>query len=879
MIVRNEKDDLSDMVDLHPHCTKYPSPQRHYPRSSYKVPLLILLFFVILLIPLVPGEESTSRILYPSSVYQESEVIRVSEVPSVVIETSDGGLAFILEVSYPDISYHKKEAVVKTDSSGTVQWSRMFNLGSVLLQTKDNGFMLAGCEWPDNLTLVKMDNKGNTEWDRTYPLSCDLVDLIEVSDEGLILFNQQFIAKTDKSGNIQWMKKWEGNPEISSVFQTEDGGYIIAGSKLDEQTQNFWSDICLLKLDAQGVSQWNQSYQITSGEWKSMDWWSSPQCTVFQTSDGGFRITAHVCGYSGPLAWLIDTYSNGTSNFQKMIQWKNILTYDYYAKNTISFLSSDNGFVLVGTINAETNDIILAKTDLEGNLEWEKIVGEQDGHDEVCLVIPTNDQGFVLAWRKWDNDLRVFRKYTAVITKFNAMGDSQWTHGYNIELRDEEWINTLIETSDGGFSLAGLTSSYGSGLTDLWLVRTDDRGTIIWNASYGGAGDEIAESIIQTSDGGFVLVGSSTSYGRGQFDIWLVKTDSKGNLRWNQTYGSPMNEQGYFLEQTMDGGFALVGLQIPTNETGPYSAILVKTNHNGVMEWNQTYSIPYWMDPYQTSFLQTNDGGYIIISTNQLLKLDKDGDIQWNKSLDSIFYYGGTQNLDDYAIESVTQTADNGFLIGTIECPYLGSTALLKCTLVKLDEEGVIQWMKVWGNKGGQYYNFEALHLTDNGILAWLTFDVCDPSPNVGYLVTHIGLDGVSNWNKSFSDIRWRQSKKGNYYSLDSILSTDGAFIVTGYIQYSGISTINTGDSRDAWLAKVDTDGVFLWNKTYGTTGGFNIVVKQFPSNNSVSTITSGYATSTFSSNVSVRGFEIIHLFLGVILLKRRKKRKIKFGI
>ncbi|MFX1512725.1 MAG: hypothetical protein ACFFCQ_09075, partial [Promethearchaeota archaeon] len=129
--------------------------------------------------------------------------------------------------------------------------------------------------------------------------------------------------------------------------------------------------------------------------------------------------------------------------------------------------------------------------------------------------------------------------------------------------------------------------------------------------------------------------------------------------------------------------------------------------------------------------------------------------------------------------------------------------------MVKLDEEGLIQWMKVWGENCEEYYNYEALHITDEGILAWLTFNVCEPSVTKGYVISQIGLDGVTDWNKIYTVIDWRQRQKGSYYSLDSTLSTDRKFIVSGFIQY--------GTSRDAWLAKVDTNGIFLWNKTYGT--------------------------------------------------------------
>ncbi|MFW9904406.1 MAG: hypothetical protein ACFFFH_08750, partial [Candidatus Thorarchaeota archaeon] len=139
-----------------------------------------------------------------------------------------------------------------------------------------------------------------------------------------------------------------------------------------------------------------------------------------------------------------------------------------------------------------------------------------------------------------------------------------------IQMEKDQWNTTLggtegdgalsvIQTSDGGLTLGGWTASYGAGESDIWLVKTDSHGQYEWDTTFGGTKDEFALSVIQTSDEGFALVGRTYSYGAGGSDIWLVKMDSHGQHEWDTTFGGTKDEYGGSLIQTSDGGFVLVG--------------------------------------------------------------------------------------------------------------------------------------------------------------------------------------------------------------------------------------------------------------------------------------------------------------------------------
>lgn len=161
---------------------------------------------------------------------------------------------------------------------------------------------------------------------------------------------------------------------------------------------------------------------------------------------------------------------------------------------------------------------------------------------------------------------------------FNSVWASSplWSQTYGT--KGGEIAYSVIETSDGGYALAGVTFFVDTEGKDFLLVKTDAKGNMQWNHTYGGTNNDCAYDLIQTSDGGYAIAGYTRSFGATFTDFWLVKTDANGNSEWNQTYGGPENEVAHSLIETSDGGFALAG-----------EGFFVKTNEQGNMEWNRTY--------------------------------------------------------------------------------------------------------------------------------------------------------------------------------------------------------------------------------------------------------------------------------------------------
>ncbi|MFZ8835361.1 MAG: T9SS type A sorting domain-containing protein [Candidatus Caldipriscus sp.] len=355
-----------------------------------------------------------------------------------------------------------------------------------------------------------------------------------------------------------------GSEWAYSVQQTSDGGYIVAG-----YTESFGAgsnDFLLIKTDANGNIIWAKTYGGTSGDWA---------LPIQQTSEGGYIVAG----------W---TRSFGAGN----------------------------------------DDILLIKTDANGNIIWAKTYGGT-GSDMVYSFQRTYDGGYILV-----GGTRSFGagSLDAFLVKTDAFGNLQWAKTYGGGSNDEAY--SVQQTSDGGYILVGGTYSFGAGNEDVFLIKTDANGNIIWAKTYGGTSGDWAFRVQQTSDGGYILVGATASFGAGSSDIFLIKTDANGNIQWAKTYGGTSGDYAYTVQQTSDGGYIVAGWTRSFG-AGNDDILLIKTDANGNIIWAKTYGGT--SGDYAYTVQQTSDGGYIVpaftgsfgagSSDIFLIKTDANGDI------------------------------------------------------------------------------------------------------------------------------------------------------------------------------------------------------------------------------------------------------------
>ena len=275
-----------------------------------------------------------------------------------------------------------------------------------------------------------------------------------------------------------------------------------------------------------------------------------------------------------------------------------------------------------------------------------------------------------------------------------------WCQDFNVEWRsvfgaEGSDVGSFVQpTVDGGYVFVGTTDSFGAGETDAWLVKTDMYGNEEWSRTFGGEFADMGKSVRQTSDGGYIITGATRSFGAGKRDVWLIKTDMYGNEEWSRTFGGPEWEYGRSVEQTDDGGYIIAGYTNSFGVGSSYNIWLIKTNAGGALQWQKTFG-GRWKD-YGYSVQQTTDGGYIVTGETSsfgsgdydiwLIKTDAQGNMEWENTFGGIGVDRGRDGI---------QTADGGYIVTGYTTSF--GAGLEDAWLIKTDAQGNMEWENTFG--------------------------------------------------------------------------------------------------------------------------------------------------------------------------------------
>ena len=384
--------------------------------------------------------------------------------------------------------------ILTTSAEAVITFERTYGSansdeGNFVQETQDGGYIITGNTW----------SFGDTATDMAVKI---------------------YLIKTDAAGDTLWTQTYGGiYPDVgNSVQETRDEGYIIAGYTTSDMPVP--TDVYLIKTDAAGDTVWTQTYGGPD---------SDEGYSVQETRDGGYIIVGGTDFYRGEYA---------------------------------------------GEWGEEIFNVYLIKTDIAGDTLWTQTYGGRD-QDVGHSVQETRDGGYIIAGSTWSFGAGIFDVW---LIKTDAAGDTLWTQTYGGSDWDEGY--SVQETQDGGYIVVGYSTSFGTGSYDVYLIKTDAAGDTVWTQTYGGKDGDIGRSVQETQDGGFIIAGNTTSFGAGSSDVYLIKTDASGDILWTQTYGGKNSDVGRSVQETQDGGYIITGFTESFGAQG-HDVYLIKTDAQG----------------------------------------------------------------------------------------------------------------------------------------------------------------------------------------------------------------------------------------------------------------------------------------------------------
>jgi len=701
------------------------------------------------------------------------------------------------------------------DKAAAASWEKtygentyLFDYGRSVQQTSDGGYVFVGRSG-GVIYLVKTDADGNEIWSNTFGGSYAAWghSVQQTTDGGYILVGtivgppatrgDVYLIKTDPDGNEQWSKTFGGskNEWGNSVQQTTDGGYIIVGGTEYWIDEVLYDDVYLIKTDRNGNEQWNKILGRSDND---------VGYSVRQTTDGGY-IIAGMSNVEGSYdVYLLKTDSDGNELWDK--------TFGGSASDIGREVqqAEDGGYVIAGqtdSFGAGKGDVYLIKTDSDGNEQWSKTFGGS-GYDNGQSVQQTGDGGYVVAG---ESDSFGADHWDVYLIKVDPDGNEQWSKTFGGSSLERGY--SLGLTRDGGYIIVGETQSFGAdtsgaGTSNAYLIKTDSDGNEQWSKTFGRfiPNNEFGSSVQQTTDGGYIIVGTYREVHFSGSAVYLIKTDTNGNELWNKTFADEDDCWGRSVQQTRDGGYIIAGGCFFSRYGSVY---LVKTDAGGNEQWSNTFVVGDEGHSGATSVQQTTDGGYIVAGwalmfsgdDALLLKTDADGNEEWRKTFDG-------SGEDDG--NSVQQTSDGGYIIVGSSVSYNGSGEDSDAFLIKTDRNGNEQWRKIFFDADDDIaHGYSVQQTTDDGyIIAGY-----DHFKDTNYWVPYL-LKTDSNGNRDWYEFYWEgcgQWCDNGFYDVQQ--TTDGGYIATGYAE--NIEEF----SSEALLLKTDANGKTQWSETFGGNG------------------------------------------------------------
>ncbi len=756
--------------------------------------------------------------------------------------------------------------------------------------------------------LIKYSREGDVEWARSVggSNSEDIQSVVATSDGGYIAggnfrsssiqvgdyiltnnsssigYSDGMIIKYSREGAVEWVKSVGGNgvDYIYSISSTDDGGYIAGGNFRSSSIQvgdyiltNNSSSIdypdgMIIKYSREGDVEWAKS--VGGSDEDSIQ-------SVARTSDGGIIAGGYFEGSSIQVGdYTLTNNSSFTSYSEGMIikysaegevEWvRSVGGKDHEYINSVAE-TSDGGLIAGGYFedniqvgdyaltNNGSNDGMIIKYSAEGEVEWARSVGGED-YDEIISVAETNDGGLIAGGHFGSDKIQVGEytlmnsgSYDGMIIKFEEkeLVNVDVTKAEGIGGDDGDYINSVAETSDGGYIVGGafksdeiqmgehiLTNSsnesyYGY---DGMIIKYNTEGVIEWARSVGGSEGDYIESVAVTSDGGVIAggyfesssirVGEYTLTNSGGYDGMIIKYSAEGEVEWAKRVGGSSEEQITALTLTSDEGVIAGGyFKGASIQVGEYTL----TNNY-------------------------NSDEYDYYSDGMMIKYSAKGEVEWARNV------GGNNNDQ---ITTVISTIDEGYIVGgyfesdeiQVGKYILTNSGKEDGMLIKYSSNGIVEWARSVGGSDDDY--IESVELTSDGGTIVGGYFHSNKIQIGDYIFTKSGYKTISGgmiikYDKEGA-VKWAETIKGNSsVEIQGVMGTnDGGYIAGGYFKGASIQvgeyTLTNSGKEEGMLIKYSREGEVEWARRVGESGNEQITAVTSTSDGGV--IAGGYFDSS----------------------------------
>jgi hypothetical protein len=363
--------------------------------------------------------------------------------------------------------------------------------------------------------------------------------------------------------------------------------------------------------------------------------------------------------------------------------------------------TSDSGFVMVGSTSSFGNgntDIYIVKTDSLANLQWSKVIGKS-GIDIGRSVIESYDKGLIITGITNSSGAG---GYEVLLVKTDSAGNVLWENTFGGV--DWDFGISVVELPDKSIVIAGHTHSFGNGGTDIYLLKTDSEGNLIWSKTYGGDKDEETSSLILTNDNNLLIVGSTESFGLEGKDAYILKVNFNGDTLWTTTFGGIKDDSAFAVANAIDNGYIITGGSASFTQGGDKDILIFKLTKDGTFLWYYTLGenpAKENKDDEGKGIFVRSDGSFLLTgytATNGLGFKDVFGfgtDTNGWEDLNESASYGGI--YDEEGLD-IIQTKNNRYVIGGYTSSYGSGKTDFMLIFMKKITPGPFQKVIVYGD-------------------------------------------------------------------------------------------------------------------------------------------------------------------------------------